>query len=48
MDPGSLEYPAGKYTDIKFFNKVLMHLIELGERVEAEEGPPWPCVQHVR
>ncbi len=31
-------YPAGKYTDIKFFNKVLRNFLEPGERVEANEG----------
>ena len=31
-------YPAGKYTDIKFFNKVLRNFLEPGERVEADEG----------
>jgi hypothetical protein len=31
-------YPAGKYTDIKIFNKVLRHFLEPGERVEADEG----------
>ena len=31
-------YPAGKYTDIKIFNHVLVHVLELGERVEADEG----------
>ena len=30
-------YPAGKYTDIKIFNKVLRNFLELGERVEADE-----------
>ncbi len=30
-------YPAGKYTDIKNFNKVLHHFLELGEWVEAED-----------
>jgi hypothetical protein len=31
-------YPAGKYTDIKIFNKVLRNFLEPGERVEADEG----------
>jgi len=31
-------YPAGKYTDIKIFNKVLCHFLDPGERVEADEG----------
>jgi hypothetical protein len=31
-------YPAGKYTDIKIFNKVLRIFLEPGERVEADEG----------
>jgi hypothetical protein len=31
-------YPAGKYTDIKIFNKVLLYFLEPGERVEADEG----------
>jgi hypothetical protein len=31
-------YPAGKYTDIKFFNKVLRNFLEPGERVEADAG----------
>jgi hypothetical protein len=31
-------YPAGKYTDIKIFNKVLHHFFDLGEQVEANEG----------
>jgi hypothetical protein len=31
-------YPAGKYTDIKIFNKVLRNFLELGERVEANKG----------
>ncbi len=30
-------YPAGKYTVIKFFNKVLRYFLEPGERVEADE-----------
>ena len=29
---------AGKYTDIKIFNKVLRNFLEPGERVEADEG----------
>ncbi len=31
-------YPAGKYTDIVIFNKVLRNFLEPGERVEADEG----------
>ncbi len=31
-------YPAGKFTDIKIFNKVLRHFLGQGERVEAEKG----------
>jgi hypothetical protein len=31
-------YPAGKYTAIKIFNKVLSNFFELGERVEADKG----------
>ena len=32
-------YPAGKYADIKIFNKVLCNFLEPGERgVEADEG----------
>jgi hypothetical protein len=31
-------YPAGKYTDIEIFNKVLRHYLEPGERVEADDG----------
>ncbi len=31
-------YPAGKYTDIKIFNKVLRNFLEPGERVKANEG----------
>jgi hypothetical protein len=31
-------YPAGKYTDIKIFNKVLRNFLEPCERVEADEG----------
>ncbi len=31
-------YPAGKYTDIKIFNKILGNFLEPGERVEADEG----------
>jgi hypothetical protein len=31
-------YSAGKYTNIKIFNKVLHHFLEPGERVEADEG----------
>jgi hypothetical protein len=30
-------YPAGKYTDIKNFNKVLRNFLEPGERFEADE-----------
>ena len=31
-------YPAGAWTDIKIFNKVLRHFLEEGERVEADNG----------
>jgi hypothetical protein len=31
-------YPAGKYNDIKIFNKVLCHFLDLGEQVKADEG----------
>ena len=31
-------YPAGKYTENTFFNKVLIHFLEQGEWVEADEG----------
>jgi hypothetical protein len=31
-------YPAGKYTDIKIFNKVLCNFLEPGERVKADKG----------
>jgi hypothetical protein len=31
-------YPAGKYTNIKIFNKVLRNFLKPGERVEADEG----------
>jgi hypothetical protein len=31
-------YPAGKYTDIEFFNSVLANCLEPGERVEANNG----------
>ncbi len=31
-------YPAGKYTNIRFFNKVLHHFLEPGKQVEANEG----------
>jgi hypothetical protein len=31
-------YPAGKYTDLKIFNKVLHHFLYQGERVEADGG----------
>ena len=30
-------YPAGKYTDIVIFNKVLQNFLEPGERVKADE-----------
>jgi len=30
-------YPAGKYTDIKIFNKVLRNFLEPGKRAEANE-----------
>jgi hypothetical protein len=33
-------YPAGKYTYIKIFNKVLRNFLKPGERVEADEGYP--------
>ncbi len=36
MDPGFL--PAGKYTDIKIFNKVLHHFLDPGEQVKANKG----------
>ena len=41
--PGNLvwiqgPYPAGKYTDIKIFNKVLRNFLKPGEWVEADEG----------
>ncbi len=32
------QYPAGAWTDIKIFNKVLRHFLEEGERVEANNG----------
>jgi hypothetical protein len=32
------QYSAGKYTDIKIFNKVLRNFLEPGERVEADKG----------
>ena len=31
-------YPAGKYTNIKNFNKVLRNFLEPGKRVEADKG----------
>ena len=31
-------YPAGKYTDVKIFNKALRNFLEPGKRVEADEG----------
>ncbi len=31
-------YPAGKYSNIKNFNKVLWNFLELGEWVKADEG----------
>jgi len=31
-------FPAGSYNDIKIFNQCLSHLLEPGERVEADEG----------
>ena len=31
-------YPAGNFTDIKIFNKVLRNFLEPGEQVEANEG----------
>jgi len=31
-------YPAGKYTKIKIFNKVLCNFLELGKWAEANEG----------
>ena len=31
-------YSAGKFTNIKIFNKVLRNFLEPGERVEADEG----------
>ena len=31
-------YPAGAYTDITIFNKVLRNFLEPGERVEADKG----------
>ena len=31
-------YPAGKYTDIKIFNKVLRKFLKPGERIKADEG----------
>jgi hypothetical protein len=31
-------YPMGKYTDIKIFNKVLHHVLDLGEQDKANEG----------
>ncbi len=32
-------YPAGKYTDIKIFNKVLRNFLEPGERVATAATP---------
>jgi hypothetical protein len=31
-------YPMGEYTDIKIFNKVLHHFLDLEEQVKADEG----------
>ena len=31
-------YPAGKFTNITIFNKVLHHFLDPGERVEVDEG----------
>ena len=31
-------YPAGKFTDIMIFNKVLTNFLDPGERVEADKG----------
>ncbi len=31
-------YPAGKFTDLKIFYKVLRHFLDPGEQVEAAEG----------
>jgi hypothetical protein len=31
-------YPAGRWTDVKIFDGVLSNLLELGERVEANNG----------
>jgi len=31
-------YPAGRFNDIAIFNNVLHHFLELGERVEADNG----------
>jgi hypothetical protein len=31
-------YPAGKYTNIKIFNKVLRHFLDTGKLVESEDG----------
>ncbi len=31
-------YPAGKFTEIKIFNKVLRHFLDPGGRVKADEG----------
>jgi hypothetical protein len=39
-------YPAGKYTDIEIFNKVLRNFLEPGKRVEANEGLPRPPRQN--
>ncbi len=33
-------YPAGKYTNIIIFNKVLTNFLKPGERVEANDGYP--------
>jgi hypothetical protein len=35
---GDLPYPAGKFTDIAIFNKVLRNFLDPGERVEADKG----------
>jgi hypothetical protein len=31
-------YPAGKYTNIVIFNKILCHFLDPGKRVEADNG----------
>jgi hypothetical protein len=31
-------YPAGTFNDVKIFNKVLLHFLEPGESVEADNG----------